>query len=259
MYAAKQLAVVIVSQVKNDPRVKGSVLLTALRPFTRLELSPKMLLTVKREAFKLAYGTEKGNMQFIESLVKLMSDGGHKTKIDTLNGMEMRTAMMAHKANQHKLAENAKKTQWNALRANAPPELRAKLKPQSWKARKIAILTNEKEQKALRKICTKGAKYFSAVYFIPKVAEAAVPHIAKLIQLDGAAGKGMGGKYNHMTVCGVTPNNNIFPLMYKICMGNESNRTWGDAIQFLKLKLPGLNDKLFTGLVDGDKGESSTS
>lgn len=167
----------------------------------------------------------------------------------------MRRGVMAHKAHIHTVTENAKKRKLGALPRNASAEARAPLQPKSWRARKIEILLDPAEQAELRSISRTGLKYFKAVYFIPKTAKDAVPHILKLINMDGCVGKRRGSKYNHMYVCGLTPNNTIYPLLMIVGVGNESNRTWKDALEYLKEKLPGLNDKLFIAIVDGDKGE----
>ena len=259
-YGAKDLAPIIleIARAGTPGMLKGALLSAQLNLYSCRPVSSSLMYKTKTEAYLRLYGEEGSNMRYLPALVHDLKEAGHKAQLETMNGEEMCKAVMDIRKQEHSFAETEKAKRLARLPAAAPMEQRAALLPVSWVTAKRGIMQEEAQYFSGLKDPEGDIvkSYFSRVHFIPRTALIAGDKISRVITMDACVGKGMGSKYSHFYVVGLSANKNLIPLCLSIIVGNESNATWGAVLEFAKRHLPYLNraNLKFTAIVDNDKG-----
>ena len=108
-FTAKQLAPVILPLIRHDPALKAAMIRASLSDFVRVDCISDALIQNIREHARLAvFGDPVHNIQFMQNLVDLTIESGHRAKLVSVNRLEAKALVVRMAYWEHKQKHSKK-------------------------------------------------------------------------------------------------------------------------------------------------------
>lgn len=226
-----------------------------IQPYLNAVPTDNFISRLRLAALHLVYGKPQENVQLVQSLKEKMELAGSVFDYSTISGSEMAEVVLAVAKSEH---ETLRRT----LKA------RGLAKSDMTSAQSLALRTwtnRGSSQSPLNDFITKNSslmssmasgdcKYVTEFYFAPRESMRQATRLLRVLSSDAAFCKSVANQFQLFSLVGLSSNGNVIPLAFCWLSLSESAVSWGKVYEFVRKCYPTLDWRLFTLLLDGDKG-----
>ena len=234
-FTAKQLVPLIAEALSNDPSMGATSMKNHLKCHVRTDcLGDSMLQTVREQARVLVFGDPKTNIQYMEHVIDLATEKGHRAKIITMSREEAKELVVRIARWEHQ------KKRQSSSEKSFP-----RFSSQVWQAKNMdrvrELLGDDPEM-----------RYVRGVYFAPSTSVPKFSTFLKLFSADAADLRW--GSCTLYSMYGRNLNMGSVCLAHAIIAGNEDKRGWTSFFNFIMDHYPDIDHPSITIVSDRDKG-----